>query len=351
MFRKPRDAVAQIAIETPIKPSTGRPPTPPLSAVQPNLQDNTSPVMSMMNSTTPPVGRTRALPKNNARTPSFAGKAKGKPNGSILNFFKKADSILPFNVSVTEEEDSLFLQDSPGKHETKVPVQTPTPPREYGHPESSPSMLIYTAADQESSRLNEDSMPVKRRRVDGPPSRSSSSPNIKVEAGPKTGPFLEDSDSGHEMVKHESRSIDSESEGQGDQASTTPKSELDVEEEPPAIDSKNSPPVPSLQRENTSMVDSDDFEGIEDFDDEFPEEGEEFLERQWMEEQKELELGFEDEEIGQDPGGEKDTLENAKDDIQDPGAASCPICSGSFAGLTDQVRRERPFSLLCLIIP
>lgn len=194
-------------------------------------------------------------------------------------------------------------------------------------------------------------MPVKRRRVDRPLSRSSSSPNIKVEAGPRTGPFLEDSDSGHEVVKHESRSIASESEGQGDQASTTPKSELDVEEEPPAIDSKNSPPVPSLQRENTSMVDSDDFEGIEDFDDEFPEEGEEFLERQWMEEQKELELGFEDEEIGQDPGGEKDTLENAKDDIQDPGAASCPICSGSFAGLTDQVRRERPFSLLCLIIP
>lgn len=351
MFRKPRDAVAQTDIETPIIPSIGRPPTPPLSTVEPNLRGNTSSVISMANSTTPLVGRSKPLPKSNARTPTFGGKAKGKPNGSILNFFKKADSILPFNVSIAEEEFSLFLQDSPSKKETKVPIQTPTPPREYRHLEVSPSMLGYTPADEESLRFNEDSMPVKRRRVDRPPSRSSSSPNIKVEAGPRTGPFLEDSDSDDEVVKHLSRNIASESEGQGDQASTEPKSELCIKEEPPAIDSKNSPPVPPLRRENTSMVDSDDFEGIEDFDDEFPEEGEEFLERQWMEEQKELELGSEDEEIRQDPGGDKDALEIAEDDIQDSGSASCPICAGSFAGLTDQVRRERPCGLLCLIIP
>lgn len=350
MFRKPRDAVTQVAIETPIKPSIGRPPTPPMSTVQPKLQSNTSSVITMPSLTTPLIGRSKTVPKNSARTPTFAGKAKGKPNGSILNFFKKADSVLPSSVNIKEDEDSLFLEDSPTKKETKVPIQTPTPPREHDHPESPLGGLDYTAVDLESSRFNEDSVPVKRRRTDGPPLRSSSSASIKIEAWPKTGPFTEDSESDDEMVKQLFKRIVSEPEDHSHRASTTPKSELGGEEQPPAFHTRNSPPVPSLQRENTSMVDKDDFEGIEDFDDEFPEEGEEFLERQWMEEQKELELSLEDEELGQDLEGKGDSLEDAEKDIQDPGAASCPICSGSFVGLTDQVRGKRPLNVLCLII-
>ncbi len=347
MFRKPREAVGPAVTETSLKPSTGRPPTPPMSISQPKPQSSTGSMMTIASSTTLLTGRTKALPKNNARTPTFAGKAKGKPNGSILNFFKKAESALPHNVYIKEDEDSLFLDDSPIKRGVEMPVQTPTPPRDYDPPESPSGRLCHMISDHEEIRFNEDYGPVKRRRVEGPPS-----PSIKTEAAPKTGPFVEDSESDDEMVEQMSKSLANKSGDQGDQPSITPKPGVGMGEQPWAVKSSNSPPVPSLRRESTSIVDRDEFEGIEDcVDDEFPEEGEEFLERQWMEEQLDLELGLEEnEDLENDMEGKTYPLGTAKDDIQDSGAASCPICSGSFASLTDQVRRKHSLRTLYLTI-
>ncbi|KAB8356348.1 hypothetical protein FH972_023932 [Carpinus fangiana] len=65
----------------------------------------------------------------------------------------------------------------------------------------------------------------------------------------------------------------------------------------------------------------DDFEGIEDFDDEY-EEGEEFVERKWMEEQRRIEAA----EIDK---GQEDALK-----VQ--AIPACPICEASFAGVSDQ---------------
>ena len=281
------------------------------------------------------------LPKNNAPTPSSAAKVKGKSNGNILNFFKKADSSSSLKGSNDGVEDSLFLEENPMKKE-EVPTQTPTPPRDYDPPESQSRQLSQTVTDEVTPRFNEDPVPVKRRRVEESAVRPTSSPSKKPDARPQKGPFVEDSDSDDEMTGQISASTPAKITDWSAQPSIIPTSEIGSEEQPLAVESERPPLVPSLQRENTSIVEQDEFERIEDFiDDEFPEEGEEFLERRWMEEQRELELGLErDEDAGQDPEESICNLENAKDIAQDSGAASCPICSGSFADLTDEVWRE-----------
>lgn len=343
MFRKPREPIAQVANEAPLIPSTGRPPTPPFSASQPKLRSST-----MASSTTPLTGRSKVVLKNNGRTPTFTSKAKGKSNGSILNFFKKADSNPSSNGFVNEffdgGESSLFLEESPAKREVEMPAQTPTPPRDYDPPGSPSKHYGQTIFDEEPLRFNEDMGPIKRRRLEGSPARSISSPHIKAEAGPKKGPFIEDSDSDEDMVEKISRSNLPKAQDQGYQLSTIPTSDTGLGERPRDLSSDKSPLVPTLQREDTSTIERDDFEGIEDFiDDEFPEEGEEFLERQWMEEQREFEMGLEEEDLRLNVGENGIVMEDSKGDLQDSEAASCPICSGSFAGLTDQVCSEYPW--------
>ena len=344
MFRKPREPVAHVANEAPLEPSTGRPPTPPTSASQPELQSS----YTMVSSTKLLTGGSKILPKNNGRTPTFASKAKGKPNGSILSFFKKADSSPSFNglvnEMVDEGESSLFVEESPAKKEVEIPGQIPTPPRDYDPPESPSNLFCQTTFEEESLRFNEDIGPVKRRRLEGSPVRSNSSTHITAEAGPKKGPFIEDSESDDNMVDQISRRKFPKAREQGDQLSTTPKSEMGLDERPKGRSLDNSPLVPPLQRENTSLNEKDEFEGVEDFiDDEFPEEGEEFLERRWMEEQRELEIGLEEDgDLGRTIGEKSIVMEDLKDDLQDSESASCPICSGSFAGLTDQVYSEYP---------
>ena len=293
----------------------------------------------MASSATPLVGRSKILPKTNGRTPTFSGKAKGRSNGSILNFFKKADSNPSLTGNDDEGEDSLFLEESPMKKDVEVPAQIPTPPRDYESPESPSRRVSQTVTDQGTPRFNEDPGPVKRRRVEGSPMRSTSSPSIKVEARPKEGPFIEDSNSDGETVEVISKCLPIKAADKTDQPFITPKSETDSEEHYWPVKSEKSPPIPSLQRENTSIVEKDEFDGIEDFiDDEFPEEGEEFLERRWMEEHRELEMGLEeDEDLGQDFERKGESMEGSKDNPRDSGAPSCPICSGSFTGLTDQV--------------
>lgn len=90
------------------------------------------------------------------------------------------------------------------------------------------------------------------------------------------------------------------------------------------------------------MGEIDEFEGVEDFiDDEFPDDGEEFLERRWMEEQDQLGMGLEDED--EKPGlpdmQEQAIPERGKKDskISNEENSSCPMCGGSTTGLTDQV--------------
>ena len=93
---------------------------------------------------------------------------------------------------------------------------------------------------------------------------------------------------------------------------------------------------PPLTRESTSMY-PNDFEGMDDFEnDEFFEGGEEYMERKWMREQEELELGLD----------EDSKSESAEDAVPTPQSETqaddpiCPICNANLRKLSDGNRSE-----------
>ena len=279
------------------------------------------------------------------------GKGKGKPNGNIMSFFKKAESSGATVTKSKEEEDGLFLGDSPLMGCANLPLQTPTPPREESSTETWPNDVEMNDADYKISRYNEGTTPSKRRRTGDTPRQSP--PMELTKPTPTKGPFIDDSDSDDEPVKPPSlctiESTTQEKDCQASLGDTTPADEKQPSGKDP-VDTA----VPSLKRETTSIGEVNDFDGIEDFiDDEFPEEGEEYLERRWMEEQAEFEEGLEDE--GQAMGHDMMDMEprESRDAIsmmpQDAGSSGCPICGGNTTGLNDQVR-EHPNVLTSLTL-
>ena len=98
--------------------------------------------------------------------------------------------------------------------------------------------------------------------------------------------------------------------------------------------------VPGLCREGTSLYTAGDFGDEENFEDEFYEDGEEFMERRWMQEQREMEVDL-DEDSKSESGTEsvmtpQDVFQDeASGDQTGEGVASCPLCSGSLKDLTE----------------
>ena len=335
MFRKPREAAAPIASETHLRPSTGRPPTPP-STKGPRTSPIPNNTTYSMAASTPLQVKTTAPPK---KTPlPSAGKAKGKPNGNIMSFFKKAPSTGTVVADKQEEDDVLFLENSLAKDGANTPLQTPTPPREESSNGASPEDIDIGIQGSPLSRYNEDGMPSKRRRTEIAPKQSQIG-EIKVVAN--RGPFVDDSDSDDQLVEtsklpiFENASHDKESE-------MIPRETSPVSERQSLGKDPIGPAVPNLKRQTTSIGEANDFDGIEDFiDDEFPEEGEEYLERRWMEEQAEFEEELEEE--GQAVGNDivevesGDPVDTTNSMPRMDGSTTCPICGGNTAGLTDQV--------------
>lgn len=279
------------------------------------------------------------------RTPTMTAgkpKAKGNGNGNIMSFFKRAESTS--NATMKEEEDSLFVEDNAVKLEGGVPIQTPTPPRE--ELEGVDEDVNMARERSPLQRYNEDPGPIKRRRTEEP------SPQLprqdEVRKMPRRGPFVDDSDSDEEELPpfqvsdHTDNAIK-----QGDEIQTSaPRDPTPVHVDKPPEEQTKEIPVPQLKQESTSVGEVNDFDGIDDFiDEEFPEEGEEYMERRWMEEQAELEMGMEEED--QDVEG---TIEALKEDCgesaavipQDTGSSICPICGGSTIGMVEQVCPVNP---------
>lgn len=267
-----------------------------------------------------------------------AAKGKGKPNGNIMSFFKKAETPGATAIDSKEEDDGLFLGDSPVKGGANMPLQTPTPPREESSIEIWPEDVEMESADSQFARYNETVMPSKRRRTDGTPTQSP--PIESTKPGLIRGPFIDESDSDDEQVKSPSlctlQTIGHEKDCERTIRDTTPVKERQLLGKTPVCIE-----MPSLKQETTSMGEND-FDGVEDFiDDEFPEEGEEYLERRWMEEQAEFEEGLEEEgqamedrTMDVESGAPRDAVGIMP---QDAGSSSCPICGGNTAGLNDQV--------------
>jgi DNA cross-link repair 1A protein len=99
--------------------------------------------------------------------------------------------------------------------------------------------------------------------------------------------------------------------------------------------------VPALNREATSVFEPGDF-GDEDFEnDEFFEGGEEYMERRWMEEQREMGLGLDDEDSKSETESVRTPQSYGVDDVavetgeSSCGLTVCPICDGNMTGLTE----------------
>ena len=282
------------------------------------------------------------LTKKSSPAPGI--KAKGKSNGNIMAFFKKAESLDNATVNVKCEEEGLFLEDETSKQDIEMPIQTPTPPQE--HCESLAKEEDVHLDDDSMSRFNEDQTSNKRRRTDNVPTQSPS--NEKFNDSSRRGPFVDESDDENEPAPIISLSMS---------AQDSPQAPASIPDcgntafHPAASQASEDPPgnmIPQLKQEVTSIGEQDGFDGIDDFiDDEFPEEGEEYLERRWMEEQAEFEEGLEDKDLEIEQTSEILKVEEQDSPAsvvpQGAGSTCCPICGGNTSGLSEQVGKTDKF--------
>jgi len=286
------------------------------------------------------VSRTPAKSSTKTATAKLpASKKKPERNASILSFFKKVDEELfvggPQNFAVPadyDDEDIYGVGDAGSDEQRYNEVESPVKKRR------------LTPPAQETPTTSEPTKPAPV------PTRTSKPPKKKN----PFNPFLDDSSDEEDEAttppparKLPSRSIEDEQRRQvqvnkddPDLLSPTndkktpdltgahrPQSPINLKSD---IWFKDIPPPP-LKHEPTSMGDFADFEGVDmdAFADELDEEedfgGEEFRERRFMEEQARLE--------------EENGAYSCDDDLApqvatDSMTESCPICSGSLAGVT-----------------
>ncbi|KAI7343973.1 DRMBL-domain-containing protein [Hortaea werneckii] len=348
MFRKPRQA-AEDASDGTATPSVGRPPTPPGTpaktpftlAVPPSVpapKMATTKTRSNKASSLPTLGRQG--PTGSAKKTGAVAKAKpqGKGNSSILSFFKKADST-------AEEDLGLFVEDKKA--------------RDRGTPEPAEQQVTSPGGEEqdgaEGDRFNESSSSVKKRRIEAKEEDGEDEASLFGEspvkssqpvAEPRSGPFMEESNSEQEEEQPEAViPIAKEPEtlvvDHGDLAKEHKRDEP-VQPVTEAVAVEAASP-PALVKQETSfngdLEDFEDFEGIEgDFDEDAFEGGDEFMERRYMEEQARLESLEND-------GKASDTLQSGREDLPKPdengnstadAGPSCPICSASLAGVNEQ---------------
>lgn len=222
-----------------------------------------------------------------------------KPNASILNFFQKTE----------KPEEGLF-----------VGGRT--------NPSNLPTDDIY-GNDENSGRLEDDASPAKKRKTESgalgvltalPFAKSTDNTSPVSTTKKKTNvPFV----------------MDSDSEGEDDEASPGAAKDTSPSSKPPDETFPLKPEVENIPAVAQVSLDADDEYGdAEDFDLEMFE-GEEMRERRFMQEQARLEA---------EEAGDTSWLEEQfGDELGDDGsmAAACPICNGSLDGTTpDEASRH-----------
>lgn len=398
MFRNPRESVTSSAGNS-VLPSVGRPPTPPqnTSTVRnssPYFGPWATPTPKLAGMKPQSVqSRTGSRNLANVRKPSLATsnpKTRPLPNQSILNFFAKSDRS-EATTSTRADERDLFFQD-PTTHSrvSSERDRSPTPVLDCDSDQ-------ITEADGHELRYNEVSSSIKRRRISSQESTdtqegfgalqtvepaeekhtatdpglarvgSSKSHSPHRKSRRQRGPFVEESDSEdekdlvgsaddlidgnhHSDVGLEGHALPRIGATDPQSSSVTPGKatgdELGIIDISAGFESKiahqldgaASPTTerPSLARESTSMGPLDEFNGMEDFEDEFFEGGEEFMERKWLEEQRMLEDGL-DEDDSKSESAEDDPItpkQSSEQDLLRVEAATCPICNESMEGTT-----------------
>lgn len=215
-------------------------------------------------------------------------------------------------------------------------IQTPTPPHDYSR-ENSPNRKTKPVVEAEASRYHEEDLPSKRRKVNGYMQSSPLAMKNSTEHVSNKGPFLEVSDD-DEIISVLSNQVSADTHLSGTHPTLASKLHIAMEGNVSSSDAANPLPIPLFKRESTS-IEGNEFKGMDDFvEEEFAEEGEEYLERVWMEKQRQFDMESEDEgpannqELkGEDGAAEEQTTRNGET------ATTCPICGGSFDGFTNQV--------------
>ncbi|SMQ46751.1 unnamed protein product [Zymoseptoria tritici ST99CH_1A5] len=359
MFRKPRESHDGLV---------GRPPTPPGTpaktpfklAVPPSVPP---PKMAIKTKSATAGSTKKQVPLPTIGKQGFTGSAKkpastpkgklgGKGNGSILSFFKKSDEM-EAEAGLFIEERRAYAGKGPNVEELQVPEEED---EEQPHDD-----------EEAEARFNESGGSVKRRKTDGsgsPASSNGEGSGLEQRSSPalrngprKAGPFFEESDS--EQDEEEPQAIIGT--GQGPEngivagemprqatpshgTETTAKAEPNEEPQPSIVKQETTPePGPStfskppLIKEETSyepgLDEFDDFDQMGDFDEDLFEEGDEYVERRYMEEQARLEA--EDDERDYDGPVGEDHQNAAGSSTTTSGDASCPICSISLSGVNE----------------
>ena len=361
MFRKPRDDSSSGLLAA-VAPSVGRPPTPPL---------RTSKSSSRPTSTFNPSSlRTIQSTQSHERSTSTPIKPKSKANQSILSFFKK--EILPqkpLTISAKCEEDALFFdpvnittrKQEDGPEEVPEPSQIPTPPSDHSRSGS----IDHSEQVGDAARYNEVTTPVKKRRTGAAPigflrpkhtvledvgelseiSITKSAEEVEKQLVDQEGnkalePKTRDA-SAEDFMGYANIDTDKNRRSGPDKQDLAEESALgkicstkNQLQDLPAILEDSLPEPPPLKRESTSDIDIDGFEGLDDFiDDEFPEEGEEYQERQWMDEEF---LQEQDMECDQD----LNSYELNEFEDTNSNESYCPICNVSLVGIEDVACRN-----------
>lgn len=395
MFRNPRENVLREP-HTPVKPSIGRPPSPVASStLKINGSRYSEAPMNTVQTTPGAGGRSNgtilstSAPKN--------GRPKPKANSSILSFFKKAEDG---SGRKKQDIDSLFIGDDGhtlvGASREELASSTAGQDEFLGdggngHDQTVES-LFHESGESRKRRKTSPSF-------DGSPTRSSgsghdsevhshdfeqtfiSSDKVENTENPTNGPFIQpvrhkvtkqvsgpffdDSDSEDDRLPdrleedtaaRKDRQPDGDSRvrgiwnGQDAERAHGEDNLYNLREQVSCSREKECSDLnetrPSLSRKSTSCVEDDgflDFENMGDFEDEY-DGGEEYTEKQWQLQQQLLDNngGFE----GELPN---DDLPDVKYEADSPGlvdevatiekpssASSCPVCSASLAGVSDQ---------------
>ncbi|KAK1822279.1 DNA cross-link repair protein PSO2/SNM1 [Friedmanniomyces endolithicus] len=329
MFRKPRESVAET-------PSLGRPPTPPGTpaktpftlAVPPSVPPPRMAVKAKTPKQTPlpTIGRQGAVGSAKKAVATAKIRQSGKANSSILSFFKKTDG---------PEGAGLFVQECGGRAYGVQDVENRTPPPD--------GIGLGEELVEDEARFNEGGGSVKRRRTSG----GLGDGGCLVPSRVRAGPFLEESDSEEDEEQSETVIAVEEEAGatmielgfEGSASAEVPAEESDLTT---AMSGSAGPSTrPPLIKQETSYApdpdDVKDFDGMDDFDEDLFEQGDEFLERRYMEEQAALEE--EDDEqandtvMNEEPVEQEEPLESL---AGVDGGPSCPICNVGLAGVSDQ---------------
>ena len=339
MFRKPREAANadSVTADALPLPSAGRPPTPPCAVdSKPFGLSVAAPTAVMATSVMPFTGRSPSLPKKNG---GIVGKGKNKTNGNILSFFKKAEGNIAPARTASEHDDALFIDFDTEKTDAEGPFQTPTPPHDDLEEKADSLEEPESSAASPLVRYNENNTPVKKRKT------SANALKCREEVPERAtlkGPFLDDSDDERELSNMPVSVLSTNADQSIISAPALEKPDRRVMSGERSEENHGTAiKLPQLKRESTTLGCADEFDGIEDFiDEEFPDEGEEYMERRWMEEQAQMELEMEQDE--DDPGGMSTDMQQKIPENnmgilpQNAMSCSCPICGGMITGMSEE---------------